>query len=162
VEDPFAQRDAADAAGAADDDDLENDVFDLSDVEATTGREVIPAGTYDIYVTESEYKKSNAGNRMIASIFLVRMPDSEEYGPQRLYHHATFSEKTTGRAKHDINVLMAGEVDWSQTRPAQIAEQLPGHYGRAKVRVKNDAEYGKSNQISEILPPVEATGGFAN
>jgi len=99
---------------------------------------------------------------MIASVLLVRLPDAEEYGPNRLFHHATFAEKTTGRAKHDLNVMTNGEIDWAHTRPAQIAETLPGRYCRAKVIIKNDATYGKSNNIREILPPAEAMGGFTN
>jgi len=162
VEDPFARQDAEDASGVESDIDLENDEFDISDVEAVSGREVIPNGTYDFFIESAEYKLSKNNNRMIAMVLLVRMPDSQEYGPQRLYHHATFSEKTTGRAKHDINVLMNGEVDWAHTKPSAIAEQLPGRYGRAKVFIKNDAEYGRSNNIREILPPAEAMGGFAN
>ena len=161
AEDPFAHQDAEAAAGIGGDD-LENDVFDLSDVEAVAGRELIPAGVYDAYVQSAEYGTSaRSGNRMITWDMLLRLPDSQEY-TFRQFYHTTFDAKSVGRTKHAINVVLNGDVDWSKTKPTDIADRLGGTYCRVKVRQQNSPEYGKSMSIQEVLPPAEAMGGFTN
>lgn len=160
TEDPFAQADN-EAATGADDDDLP-DTLDLSDVDEISGRETVPVGTYDAFVETVEYKKSaRSGNAMFAWRLRLRLPDSDEY-TYSLYYHTTFSAKDIGRTKHAVNVALNGEVDWGNFRPTDVAEALGGCYIRAKVGIQNSPEYGKSNTVREILPPAEASGGFAN
>jgi hypothetical protein len=98
---------------------------------------------------------------MLSMQLLARLPDEEEY-TFRLFYHPTFSQKDQGRTKHAVNVLLNGEVDWGTFRGVEVASRLAGCYARAKVTVQNNDEYGRSNNIREILPAQDAMGGFTS
>jgi hypothetical protein len=159
IEDPFAARDAAEDATADLDEDLD-EVMDLSDVEAVAGRPVLPSGTYDAWVKAAEFKRSKAGNKMFSIQFLIRQPDEEEYSFP-LFFNPTVSPKQIGQTKHQLNVITGGQIDWSQFKGSVVADQLVGNYCRLRLTQKDDAEYGKQNNVRDVLPASDAMGGFA-
>lgn len=162
AEDPFAQQDDEAAAGIPDE--LDNDAFDLSDVEAVafTGQALIPAGVYPYRVENAEYKLSSAGNRMFALQLKCKLPDEEDY-TYTVFAHPTLSPKEIGRTKHTLNVMTDGTIDWANFRPKELAPTLIGIEGRVKLRPgKEQNGYPAQMQVGEFLPAAEAMGGFTN
>ena len=159
--DPFAQADQEAAQG--ENSFLDDEVLDLSDIEAVAGNPLIPNGTYPARVDKAAYKLSSNGNRMFSLQWLVQLPDHEDY-TYRVFQSPTLSEKQAGQTKHQLNVITNGEINWQQFHGPTVAQQLIGCEAQIQVRqnTRPDNPFGESMDVQRVLPAKASMGGFAN
>jgi hypothetical protein len=119
--------------------------------------EVLPAGTYNGYVSSVEYGKSQrSGQPMLTWRLAVPLEDGTEHP---LFMHTSFGEKAISRTKRQIQRLAPG-IDLTQFRPGEADQVFGGMDVRIVVRVQNNPpthEYpGKRNNVRELLPAAES------
>lgn len=144
----------------------ENEVFDLSDVDTKKAAfEPIPAGVYDAIVESCEYKKSKAGNPMIAWQFTII---EGEYQNRKLFYHTTLNDDF-GKARLVLALkTICPTVSLVGFKPSEFAANgeaigLPCRL-RVKIRVGKDAngERVRQNDITDILSAEADANEFLN
>jgi hypothetical protein len=152
AEDPFAAQPAQSGGDETFSDDM---TLDLSETPDTIERPVIPPGIYDADLRDVEFTQSRANNPMLVWQYNVR---DQEGNNHIIWNHTVLNdERGKARAKKAVRVLLQGDEDFDfQTfRPGSIAEWAVGRQCRVKVRVRNDPDYGRQNQINDVLPPAD-------
>lgn len=143
--------------------------FDMSAQAADEGFPVLDAGVYDASVEANEYKISQSSSQpMWAMRFLITGPGQETADRKaQVRFYQSFKPDQMGRAKALLQKL--GHDDLAEAKdfnPKKIADDatLIGSTCRLRLSVRNDPEYGKSNEVKAVLPAggtASGEGGFA-
>lgn len=146
------------------DTDGEGFTFDMTQQEADEGFPTADAGIYDLSVDALEYKISqSSGHPMWALRFVITGPDPEVAAKKiGVRHYQSFKPDQMGRAKALVQRLGREDLLTADFNPKKIADDatLVGATTRARLGVRNDPQYGKSNEVKAFLPAT-AEGGQA-
>ena len=143
--------------------------FDMSSQEADEGFPTADAGIYDLSLEKCDYKISqNSGHPMWEMRFLIVGPDPEIADKKiGVRYYQSFKPEQMGRAKFLIQRLGRDDILTSDFNPKQVADDatLIGATVRARLGVRDDPQYGKSNEVKAFLPagaaaPGAGDGGF--
>jgi hypothetical protein len=136
--------------------------FDMTQQEADEGFPVADAGIYDLSLDACEYKNSqSSGHPMWAMRFVITGPDTEVAAKKiGVRYYQSFKPDQMGRAKFLVQRLGREDLLTADFNPKKIADDavLVGATTRARLGVRNDPQYGKSNEIKAFLP-AGAEGG---
>jgi hypothetical protein len=139
--------------------------FDMSGQEADAGFPVLDAGVYDLSVDSVEYKNSQSSGHPMWAMRLAVTGPGDDVAEKKVVvrYYQSFKPDQMGRAKLLLQRLGKDDLANSTTfNPKQIADDavLVGQTCRARLKVRNDETYGKSNEIATFLP-AGAEGGAA-
>jgi hypothetical protein len=130
--------------------------FDMESQEADEGFPVADPGIYDLSLDACDYKLSaTSGNPMWAMRFVITGPDEEVANKKiGVRYYQSFKPDQMGRAKALLQRLGRDDLLTKDFNPKTIADDatLVGTAARARLKVRNDPNYGKSNEISAFLP----------
>jgi hypothetical protein len=137
--------------------------FDMSSQEEDSGFPVLDAGVYDFSIDSCEYRISqNSGNPMWALRFLVTGPGDDVAGKKvSVRNYQVFTREQIGRVKQFLNRIGKSDIaNRKDFNPKAIADdgELIGATGRARLSVRDDDTYGRSNEVRAILPAGGAAG----
>lgn len=139
--------------------------FDMESQAADEGFPVADAGIYDLSLDSCEYKISqSSGNPMWAMRFLIIGPDPEIAAKKiSSRYYQSFKPEQMGRAKFLLQRLGREDLLTKDFNPKTIADNgtLVGANVRARLGVRDDPQYGKSNEIKAFLPAGAAGAGSA-
>jgi hypothetical protein len=147
------------------DSDGEGFTFDMESQQADEGFPVADAGIYDLSVDAVNYKISNSsGHPMWEMRFVVTGPNPEIAEKKiGVRYYQSFKPEQMGRAKALVQKLGRNDL-----LTKQIADDatLVGISVRARLGVRDDPQYGKSNEIKAFLPSdaggaTAGSGGFS-
>jgi len=137
--------------------------FDMETQEADEGFPVADAGIYDLSVDACKYEISkNSGNPMWAFRFVITGPDAAVAEKKiGVRYYQSFKPEQMGRAKTLLQRLGREDLLTKNFNPKQIADDavLVGATCRARLGVRNDEQYGKSNEIKAFLPAGAGAAG---
>lgn len=134
-------------------------VLNLSDVEESSGFELLPRGTYSAIVESAEFTESRNGNPMLAITYSITDP---EYENRKLFDYIVLGGEGLkfGLAKlKKFLVRVCPDVDITSFNPQKFAEEgiAIGRECQVKVRIQTQksGEYKgeKRNQVVDVLPP---------
>jgi hypothetical protein len=138
--------------------------FDMSGVEADEGFPVADAGIYDLSLDSCSYKISqSSGNPMWEMRFVITGPDDDVAAKKiGVRYYQSFKPDQMPRAKALLQKLGREDLATADFNPKTIADDavLVGSNVRARLGVRNDPQYGKSNEIKQFLSAA-AEGGEA-
>jgi len=130
--------------------------FDMESQEADEGFPTADAGIYDLSLDQCEYKNSqSSGHPMWAMRWVIVGPDpaiaEKKIGVR---HFQSFKPEQMGRAKFMIQRIGREDLLTKDFNPKKIADDalLTGTVARARLGVRDDPQYGKSNEIKQFLP----------
>ena len=115
----------------------------LESVEAQTGFDPIPAGTYIVQVTDSKVLESKAGNPMVFWEFTVV---DGEFSGRKLWDYMTLNNEISLRRLKSLAVA-AGHPNPDYVNDS---EEMHGLYAKIKVKLTDDEKYGAKNNISSF------------
>lgn len=121
--------------------------IDLSNVEVNESNsksyEPLPAGDYELYLTDADIRDSKAGNKYIKAEFTVA---SGEYERRKVFENFTLSHEV-GLQRLKTMALCMGVKDFKKFSP----QKLIGKKVLANVFIKTDAGYDPKNAIKTFI-----------
>jgi hypothetical protein len=125
------------------------DELDLSDVESSGGLKPLPNGTYLCRVDQVDPgRTSSNGNRMIDVTFVVIDPES--YQGRRIWHHITFTQKSLGIAKQQLEAILGHSI--SKVIFSEVAEDMLDREVKVRVDIERSEGYSDRNRIRGLIP----------
>lgn len=112
--------------------------------------EPIPAGVYDLEITDSEIEQSNAGDPMLAFTFTVLGPECEG---RKLWHRLNLWHSSSERARKIAQGEMSAicrSAGYNKT--VENSDVLHGKTVRARVKIETytDSDTGETKKSNEI------------
>lgn len=134
-------------------------MFQHDAAEPTTGggATLLPAGTYDLLISEVKEGKSKAGDPMVNVTCEVQ--NNAEYNGAKVFHNVTFMGKDkpgAGMSSHFlkcINQPYQGAIDVNPD--AWVGEDFKAKIA-PRTYTKKDGSEAKTNNIVEVMPSEDA------
>ena len=136
--------------------------LDLENVQASTGFDVLPPGTYSVQVDAAELQETKDGEgAYIKTTFTII---SENYNNRKLFHNFNIKNKSEEAVKIGLSEIKALIVaSGASTTKITSPEQIIGLECDVKIKVVKEEGYEDKNRIIAFKKPsgesVANTGG---
>lgn len=130
--------------------------LDLENVQASTGFDVMPAGTYSVQVTESDLAETKDGSGAYIKVTLTVIEG--EFAKRKLFHNFNIKNKNEqavqiGLSEIKALILASGATTTKISSP----EQLLGLECNVKIKIVKEDGYEDKNRIVSFKKPQEGS-----
>lgn len=119
------------------------------DVE-TGGNNLIPAGQYMVVIAEAKDSKSKTSESRYIKLSLVIGEGEEEN--KRLFTNVVYQGKDGNPNKVGLSQLKTIFKLWNNKENFKEPSELEGMKLRVSVKIVDDVQYGKKNEVSILAP----------
>lgn len=141
-------------------------MFDLTNVQATTGFDALPAGQYAVQLESAEIKANKAGDGEYINCKFAIL-DGPAIG-RKLFHMFTTKNKNEKAVQIGLGGLKSFMVCAKKKDPNSLksVEDLLGLSALATVKIEVSEQYGDKNKITSFRPlsakPIAASTAPSN
>lgn len=157
----MAKSDVAEAPQGVLDETGDGFTWDMTQTEAEDGFPVLPKGNYKAAIDAVDYQKSKSSGKPMWKMTFLITEEAEASKNLKVFNYQVFQPDQMGRVKALLENLGRADLATADFNPKQIADDkiLVGAPCVLRLDIRDDEQYGKSNEVKRIMKEGTGSGG---